>query len=84
MMDATEIVRKAQDEFTRLGKKQIDGVAGLARKEDDWVVSLEAVEKKAIPDAMDVLGLYEMRLDTDGNLQSIERKRLRKRGDTGE
>jgi hypothetical protein len=48
------------------------------------VVSLEAVERKAIPETMDVLGLYEIRLDSEGNLQSFERKKLRKRGETEE
>jgi len=45
---------------------------------------LEAVERKAIPDTMDVLGLYEIRLDSEGNLQNFERKKLRKRGETAE
>jgi hypothetical protein len=31
---------------------------------------------------MDVLGLYEVRLDNEGNLLGFERKRLRKRGET--
>ena len=48
------------------------------------MVSLEALERKAIPDTMDVLGLYEVRLDSDGNLLGFARKKLRKRGETKE
>ena len=43
-----------------------------------------ALERKAIPDTMDVLGLYEVRLDSEGTLLGFERKKLRKRGETQE
>jgi len=45
---------------------------------------LEALERKAIPDSMDLLGLYELRLDNEGNLLGLGRKKLRKRGETKE
>jgi len=83
-MNADEIVKKAQDEFARLSKLPVNAVIGLAKGEEGWVVSLEALERKAIPDTMDVLGLYEVRLDSDGNLLGFERKKLRKRGETEE
>jgi len=83
-MNASEIIKKAQEEFTRLGKTPANGVTGLTKAEEGWVVLLEAIERKAIPDAMDVLGLYELRLDNEGNLLGLDRKRLRKRGETKE
>ena len=48
------------------------------------LVSLEAVEREAIPDSMDVLGVYEIRMDGDGILFGFERVKLRKRGETKE
>ena len=83
-MNANEVAEKAQQEFVRLGKKPADGVAGLSKTEEGWAVLLEAVERKAIPDSMDVLGLYELSLDNEGNLLGLNRKRLRKRADTRE
>ena len=83
-MNADEIVNKAQEEFARLSKLAVNAVIGLSKTEEGWVVSLEALERKAIPDTMDVLGLYEIRLDGEGNLLSFERKKLRKRGETQE
>jgi hypothetical protein len=83
-MNANEVIEKAQQEFVILGKKPTDGVTGLSKTEEGWSVLLEALERKAIPDTMDVLGLYELRLDNEGNLLGLERKKLRKRGDTGE
>jgi len=83
-MNTNEIIKKAQEEFVRLGKTPDDGIISLYKTQEGWIVSLEVVERKAIPDTMDVLGLYEIRLDGDGNLLSFERKKLRKRGETKE
>ena len=83
-MNADEIIKKAEEDFARLSKIPVDGVTGLAKTEEGWVVSLEALERRAIPDTMDVLGLYEVRLDNEGNLLSFNRRKLRKRGETEE
>ena len=83
-MNANEIIKKAQEEFVRLGKTPDNGVAGVSRTEEGWTILLEALERKAIPDTMDVLGLYQLRLDNEGNLLSLDRKKLRKRGETKE
>ncbi len=83
-MNASEVLERAREEFVKLGKKPADGVTGLSKTNGGWSISLEALEKKAIPDGMDVLGMYEIRLDNEGNLLSFERKRLRKRADTRE
>jgi len=83
-MNANEAVGKAQQEFVRLGKKPADGVSGFSKTEEGWVVLMEAIERKAIPDTMDILGLYELHLDNKGNLLDMARKKLRKRGETNE
>jgi len=83
-MNADEIIKKAQEDFARLSKISIDGIIGLSKTEEGWVVLLEALERRAIPDTMDVLGVYEVRLDSEGNFLSFERKKLRKRGETEE
>ncbi|MCI2425712.1 gas vesicle protein [Candidatus Acetothermia bacterium] len=83
-MNVDKIIKKAQDDFARLSRQPVNTVIGLSKAEGGWVVSLEALERRAIPDTMDVLGLYEVRLDSEGNLLGFERKKLRKRGDTEE
>jgi hypothetical protein len=83
-MNANQVLERARVEFVKLGKKPADGVTGLSKTNEGWAVSLEALERKAIPDTMDVLGLYELRLDDKGNLLSLDRKKLRKRGETHE
>ena len=83
-MNTAEIISNAQDKFATLSKLPVNAVIGLSKTEEGWVVSLEALERKAIPDTMDVLGVYEVCMDSDCNLFRFERKRLRKRGQTEE
>jgi hypothetical protein len=83
-MNANQVVEKARKEFIGLGKKPADGVTGLSKTKEGWAILLEALERKAIPDTMDVLGLYELRMDDQGQLLGLDRKKLRKRGETRE
>ena len=83
-MTTIELTRHAQEGFANLSKLPVTAGIGLAKREDVWVVSLEAVERKAIPDSMDVLGVYEIRMDSKGILLGFERMKLRKRGETKE
>jgi hypothetical protein len=83
-MTAQELIKKAGEQFTQLSRIPVYGVIGLENTDDGWTVTLEGLERRSIPDTMDVLGLYTVRLDPDGNVTSFERKKLRKRGDTDE
>jgi len=83
-MNANEIIKKAREDFAKLSKISVDGVIGLSKTKEGWVVSLEALQRSAIPDSMDVLGLFEVRLDNEGNFLAFERRKLRKRADTAE
>ena len=81
-MEVIELVNKLVVEFPPLIHLQSSGVIGVSRSEDSWIVTIEMLEKKSIPDSMDVLGCYEVKLNNDGNIQDFTRVRLRKRGDT--
>ncbi|MBI2836594.1 MAG: gas vesicle protein [Chloroflexi bacterium] len=81
-MNPNDVIRKAQDEFASFSRLPINTVVGILKTDVGWLVSLEAVERKAIPDTMDVLGLYEVCLDGEGNVSSFGRKKLRRRGET--
>ena len=83
-MNAQEVITKARGHIATMGKKSDEGVTNLSKREDGWTVSIEVVERKGIPDTMDILGLYEMILNDEGDLTSLERKKLRKRGDTAD
>lgn len=81
-MNTDEIIEKAQREFGRLSNVPVNSVMGLSRNDEGWLVKLEGIERRGIPDTSDVLGLYEVQLDNGGNLLGFQRTRLRRRGDT--
>ncbi len=78
-MSIDEIIEIASEAFARLSRLPVCAIIGLSKMDGGWTISLEALERKAIPDTMDVLGLYEVNLDGEANLLGFERKRLRKR-----
>ncbi len=83
-MKTSEVSELAQKELAKLTKLEPSGVRGVSKDEEGWHVKVEMIEKKSIPDGMDLLGLYEVTLDDDGNVIKFERGQLRKRMDTGE
>ncbi len=83
-MDMLKITEQAKAKLEKLTGLASPAVIALAKEEDHWLVTVEIVEKRSIPDAMDILGVYEVRMDEEGNIQDFIRTRLRKRGDTVE
>ena len=60
--------------------KDAEGVTGLERTDDGWMVRVEVVELRRIPDTTDVLALYEVQTDAHGALESYQRVRRYVRG----
>lgn len=81
-MRVEQLIEKAKTEFTHLTNATINAVTGFSRVDGGGMVSLEVLEKRSIPDSMDVLGIYEVFIDNEGNFLGFERKRLRRRCDT--
>ena len=62
--------------------KEPETVIGIEEKEGEWKVTVEALERKAVPDTQDLLGRYEIRLNKKGELVGWKQKMVRKRADT--
>ena len=79
-----EIVNRARSELHALTGLEVSSTLEAAKEGDEWRVSIEVVEKRSIPDAMDILAIYETRVDQEGNMLEFKRVRMRKRIDTEE
>lgn len=79
--DISKITTNARKELSTLTGLEPSNVVGVNKDGEEWVVTLEMIEKKSIPDSMDILGAYEVRLNTEGELVNFIRLSLRKRGD---
>ena len=62
-------------------KKKVEGVTGMTKEADQWRVFVEVLERKAVPDTQDILGVYEFSLDDKGDLVGYRRVELRRRSD---
>ena len=81
-MKIKDIIEKAKTALADLtGFKTPRGI-GAKKIGKEWIVRVEITEKSSIPEAMDVLGIYDVSLDDEGNILSYKRKGLKKRGDT--
>lgn len=77
------IVNQAKKELAALTNLELSTVMGVTKEGEEWLVTLEMIEKRSIPDSMDLLGTYEVRADTNGQIVNFNRISLRKRCDTG-
>ena len=81
---ASQVAARAAQELLELTGKGAEGVTGLERTDDGWKVQVEVVEVRRIPDTTDVLALYEVQVDEDGDLMGYRRLRRYARGVPGE
>ncbi len=74
-------IKKARSELAAIIGLELESTISAHPEGDGWRVTLEAVEKKSIPDGMDILGIFEVNLDADGDISEFNRVRMRKRID---
>jgi hypothetical protein len=56
-------------------------IVDVKEKKDEWVVTVEVLERKAVPDTQDLLGRYEIRINKSGQLIGWTQKIIRIRSD---
>jgi len=81
LREAIERAKEASHDVLNLG---LSSVTGATKIDHGWRVTVELVERKAIPDTQDLLGVYEVLLNEEGHLTSYERIRMRRRMDAEE
>jgi hypothetical protein len=78
-------IEKITDLALAVAKKHIrkdpETVIGVEEVEGEWKVTIEALERKAVPNTQDILGRYEIRFNKNGELIGWKQKMVRKRAD---
>ncbi|MDS0474886.1 gas vesicle protein GvpO, halophile-type [Natrinema sp. 1APR25-10V2] len=78
-------IRKAvQSTAGELIGHEFDGVSEITPTDDGWRAVVEVVERRAVPDTQDIIGRYEIELDTDATVHGYRRLDRYRRGDTAE
>ncbi|MGB8657701.1 MAG: gas vesicle protein GvpO [Candidatus Zixiibacteriota bacterium] len=81
-MTVPKLIEQARQQLAEATGLKLSTTVGASKDEKGWRISVELVEKKSIPDGMDILGTYEAWLSDRGELLEFNRKGLRKRIDT--
>jgi hypothetical protein len=79
LLKVTELAKAQLAEATNLEPLV---VSGADRDEGGWRLKVEMVELQRIPEAHDVIGAYEVRLNDEGEILEWQRTGLRRRNDT--
>jgi hypothetical protein len=77
---AAAAARLAAENVAEFTGRDPENVVAIDRRDGEWYVDVEVVESHRIPDTTDVLAIYEVRLDRDGDLLSYRRTRRYARG----
>ena len=77
-----KLVETAREDLASLTGLELGSTLSTLKDEKGWRVQVEMVEKKSLPDSMDILATYEVLMDDDGNLIEFKRAGMRKRIDT--
>jgi len=68
-----ELISRGKEQLRDLTGYGVDSVAGFAKTDGGWHLSVTVVELHRIPAATDVLASYEVDLDEAGNIVSYRR-----------
>lgn len=74
----------AAQQLVELTGKEFEGIVGISRTDDGWTAQVEILEMRRIPDTTDVLAVYEVVVDEDGDLVEYRRTDRYTRGSAGE
>jgi hypothetical protein len=78
---AREAVQIASDYITAITGSQPTQITGIAPSDEEgWIAEVEVVEDRRIPPTADMLALYEIELDADGELLVYHRTHRYMRG----
>jgi len=80
-LTAAQVIDRAKKQLSELVERQVSCVIGVFKDEQGWHVSVEMLERKAIPDAQDLLARYDVLLDEEGNIVKFDRGELRTRSE---
>lgn len=75
-----EIAKRAAQQLLELTGRAAEGVTALERTDDGWRVEIEVLETRRIPDTTDMLAVYDVTVDSRGNLVGYTRTRRYVRG----
>ena len=70
-----QFARRAMRTLAELVGCPAEGITGIRRNDDGWIVEVEVLEVERVPETSDVLASYEVEIDNDGEIVEFHRLR---------
>ncbi|WP_437062303.1 gas vesicle protein [Streptomyces sp. enrichment culture] len=78
---AGDAAERAAESLSALIRHRLEGVSAVRRTDDDgWIVNIDVLELARIPDTTSLLAVYEVELDSTGELTQYRRITRYRRG----
>jgi hypothetical protein len=68
-----QLARRAMHTLADLVGCPAEGITGIRRNDDGWVVEVEVLEVERVPETSDVLASYQVEIDEDGEIVEFHR-----------
>jgi len=78
-----QLAQRAAEQVAELTGREPESTIGVERTDDGWRIQLEVVESRRIPDSSDVMAVYDVEVDTSGDLLGYRRVDRYPRGRAG-
>lgn len=75
-LSARQVGKIALAEVSDLVGCPAEGVIGIRKDDDGWIVTVEVLEMGRVPETTDVLASYDAHVDSDGDV--VEYRRVRR------
>ncbi len=72
-MRASEIGMLAKDELKSLTGLEAETVSSVQKQGDHWDVTVDMIEMRMTPNTRDVLAIYDVQMDGEGNVIGYRR-----------
>ncbi len=80
-MEIRDIAKIAKKNLAELTGFSSPNAIGINREGDIWHITVEIIEKPSEAVNLEILGIYDVRIDASGDFLGYEKMRMRKRGD---
>ncbi|WP_433503468.1 gas vesicle protein GvpO [Pseudonocardia halophobica] len=75
-----EAARRAAEQIVSLTGRELESVVSIERRDEGWSIGVEVVETRRIPDSADILAVFEVDVDSRGDLHGYRRTGRYSRG----
>lgn len=84
-LSGRDLIERARGQLQDMMGRPAESVLGMQRDGEGWIVTVEVVELRRVPNSTDLLGSYEVKVDGNGDVIGYRRTRRyhRNRADEG-